>query len=101
MQEKYRMRVKVEIPSTEEDSKNCFQHDLLSVQKQLLYESEDKKHLSCRAKQHDKGSLQTLYTFQEALHYIREEEKATGMHYIGHRKEGVFDKDGEKSCLCV
>lgn len=94
VQEKYRMRVKVEIPSTEEDSKNCFQHDLLSVQKQLLYESEDKKHLNCRAKQHDKGSLQTLYTFQEALHYIREEEKATGMHYIGHRKEGVFDKDG-------
>ncbi|XP_037789691.1 uncharacterized protein LOC119585133 [Penaeus monodon] len=92
VQEQYRMRVKVEIPSTEEDSKNCFHHDLLPVQKQPFYESDDKKHLNLRAKQH--GSLQTLYTFQEALHYIREEEKATGMHYVGHRKEGVFDKDG-------
>ncbi|XP_042855676.1 uncharacterized protein LOC122242456 [Penaeus japonicus] len=88
------VKVKVEVTCTEEDIKTCSQQDLVAVQKQPFYKSDDQKFPNLRDKQHGKGSLRTFHLFQEALHFIREEEKATGVHFIGHRKEGVFDKDG-------
>ncbi|KAK8749484.1 hypothetical protein OTU49_015389, partial [Cherax quadricarinatus] len=40
------------------------------------------------------GILQICNSYDEALHLLQTEEKATGMHFVGHRKEGIFDMIG-------
>lgn len=45
---------------------------------------------------HQDGYLRVLDTYEKVLEFILAEEKATGMHFIGHRKEGIFDRLGKK-----
>nr|XP_045610012.1 uncharacterized protein LOC123765466 isoform X1 [Procambarus clarkii]XP_045610013.1 uncharacterized protein LOC123765466 isoform X1 [Procambarus clarkii]XP_045610014.1 uncharacterized protein LOC123765466 isoform X1 [Procambarus clarkii]XP_045610015.1 uncharacterized protein LOC123765466 isoform X1 [Procambarus clarkii]XP_045610017.1 uncharacterized protein LOC123765466 isoform X1 [Procambarus clarkii]XP_045610018.1 uncharacterized protein LOC123765466 isoform X1 [Procambarus clarkii] len=40
------------------------------------------------------GILKVCGSHAEALQLIQAEEKATGMHFVGHRKEGIFDMTG-------
>lgn len=44
---------------------------------------------------HHNGSLRILETYEKVLEFILAEERATGMHFIGHRKEGIFDRIGK------
>ncbi|XP_071529556.1 uncharacterized protein [Panulirus ornatus] len=41
-----------------------------------------------------KGTLKVVSSYEEVLSLILAEEKATGMHFVGHRKEGIFDRIG-------
>lgn len=41
-----------------------------------------------------KGILKVVSSYEEVLSLIVAEEKATGMHFVGHRKEGIFDRIG-------
>ncbi|XP_042205270.1 uncharacterized protein LOC121854646 isoform X3 [Homarus americanus] len=78
------------LPSSEKDNK------LTSICDNIIHKSSTPVDVSGTRVQdtHLKGTLKVVDSYEEVLKLIIAEEKATGMHFVGHRKEGIFDRIG-------
>ncbi|KAG7155728.1 Gypsy retrotransposon integrase-like protein 1-like 6, partial [Homarus americanus] len=85
------------LPSSEKDNK------LTSICDNIIHKSSTPVDVSGTRVQdtHLKGTLKVVDSYEEVLKLIIAEEKATGMHFVGHRKEGIFDRIGKVGRVCL